>query len=407
MKGIIYIATNLFNGKSYVGQTRTSLSRRMDQHFRDSTIDTVNHFHLALMQYGKSAFKWEVLDEFSGTKEDVIHSLNVAEEYHILKHRTFLDENGYNSTRGGYSSHVFAEAIKRRSKAGSRAKSILQYDIEGHFIKEFESISDVAQYFGCKSIGTSITKKPWRGYLWRFRDGISFPREIEPYIKPRRCSNVIAYKITGEFYKEYESIRKCCKDLGKQFTVREFDNHIRIRSYLNETMLVFRKRDPSYPSFINVEIVYPKGRAKSDYISDLPVLQYTIEGKYIREFPSIIQAHRETGISEKSIRDWCNKSTPLTIRDSKTKYVWRFKRDDVESHISILTRKEKEKHKREHRIVQCDMDGNIIKVWDNIYQASLQTGISNGVIKKLCEGVPTRKKTQYLWRHYKGENIVI
>ena len=77
MKGIIYIATNLFNGKSYVGQTIASLNRRRNQHLRNAVSDTVNHFHLALMQYGKEAFEWTVLDEFEGTKEEVIHALKV------------------------------------------------------------------------------------------------------------------------------------------------------------------------------------------------------------------------------------------------------------------------------------------------------------------------------------------
>ena len=84
MKGIIYRATNSYNGKVYIGQTITSLKHRRSEHLRDAVSDSVNHFHLALMQYGKDAFEWDILDEFSGSREDVIHALNVAEEYHIL-----------------------------------------------------------------------------------------------------------------------------------------------------------------------------------------------------------------------------------------------------------------------------------------------------------------------------------
>ena len=70
MKGIIYKATNTFNGKVYIGQTIAGLPKRKSQHYKDAKSDSDNIFHVALYQY-PNAFEWETIDTFTGTKEEV------------------------------------------------------------------------------------------------------------------------------------------------------------------------------------------------------------------------------------------------------------------------------------------------------------------------------------------------
>ena len=402
MKGIIYVATNLFNGKSYVGQTRVSLDRRRNQHYRDARADSVNQFHLALLQYGRDGFEWRVVDEFDGSKEEVIHALNVAEEYHILKLRSMLDENGYNATRGGYSSNVFSDRVKRLSNNGCGTR-VLQYDLQGEFIREYESIREVADCFGCKSVGTSIFCKQWRGYQWRKRDGLCYPKSIGAYVKPKRSSEVVVYNPDGKLHGEYKSINLCAKDLGKRYTVKEFSERIVRPSYLSDGMIVFRKRDRDYPTRIEVTYRQPKHKESSVSQScDIPVIQYTREGLFVDEFPSIISAHRATGICEKSIRDWCRKTPPLCIRDKRTEYIWQYKRETGIECISVVQAEKKGYHaKMDHRVIQYDSNGNIIKVWDNMYQASIHTGESHSLIRNQCKGIATKKTTPSVWRYFK------
>lgn len=139
MKGIIYKATNTFNGKVYIGQTISTLSHRRSQHIRDARHNHENVFHRALYQFGNS-FTWEIIETFSGEAEDVMHKLNVAEEYHIIKHDSSNPDFGYNSTKGGYSSGVFSNHIKRRFGSLSRQmKPIAAYGIDGHLFKVYQS----------------------------------------------------------------------------------------------------------------------------------------------------------------------------------------------------------------------------------------------------------------------------
>lgn len=408
MKGIIYIATNLFNGRSYIGQTRCSLSNRIKQHFVDARRpESINEFHLALTQYGKDGFEWKVIDEFTGTKEEVIHALNVAEEYHILKNRTMLDENGYNATRGGYSSNKFADAIKRRSKVDCRYKAVLQYDLNGDFIREWESVSDVCRSLGYKNLNAYlVSKRPLRGYQWRVKESEAFPKKIDAYQKARRNSPVLAYTSDGNFYKEFESLNQCRVELDRQYNAREEISDISIPCHLKDNFIIFKKKKEEYPLKINVEIIYPRRARVAFEPTNIPVLQYSRDGVFMREFPSIIEAHRETGVTELSIRAWCKKPLPLVVRNSNVTYVWRYKRGVIEDKIEVVGKDRKGyAPKMEHRVVQYDLEGNLIKVWDSAYRASEETGEPIHRIRKMIsEGVGV-KKSLFRWKRYEEADI--
>jgi hypothetical protein len=56
--GCVYLATNLVNGKQYVGKTIQKLSTRISQHI---THNQPTQIHRALLKYGKDKFRWEIL----------------------------------------------------------------------------------------------------------------------------------------------------------------------------------------------------------------------------------------------------------------------------------------------------------------------------------------------------------
>lgn len=399
MKGLIYIATNRFNGRSYIGQTRVSLERRMHRHFLDAKRpDSVNTFHFALAQYGESGFEWSILDEFEGTKEEVIHALNVAEEYHILKRKTRISEYGYNATQGGYASDKFDKAVNRKIQY----KPVLQYDIDGNFMRGYDSITDVCREFGLKNHNNFVARGMWRGFQWRVKESENFPRKIGAYVRPKRSSSVLVYDSEGNFYKEYESINKCKADLGQSFALRELKSEVAIQRHTIGKMLVFRKRMDDFPKKIEVRVLYPKERVRGNTPTNIPVLQYTREGKFMREYSSIQVAERESGICKQSIRLWCNREEPIVVRGKEmTKFIWRFKDGEIKDRIEV-NEYQVQTHipKMEHRILQYDRDGKFICVWKNAHTASVQTGESKNLISKQCKGIPTRKPSMYIWRNY-------
>ncbi len=94
--GIIYCATNLMNGKQYVGQSIAELDVRRNGHENDARKKKPSGcFHHALKKYGPDAFTWEVL--IANAEYDEIDFLEI---YFIEKLGTF-SPNGYNMTLGG------------------------------------------------------------------------------------------------------------------------------------------------------------------------------------------------------------------------------------------------------------------------------------------------------------------
>lgn len=53
-----------------------------------------------------------------------------------------------------------------------------------------------------------------------------------------------------------------------------------------------------------------------------PVLQYTLDGKFIAEYPSIKEAKRKTGITAQLISNVCRKVKPYKTAGG---YIWRYK----------------------------------------------------------------------------------
>ena len=89
--GVIYLITNLLNGKKYVGQTAQPLKELIAQHrYHDELY--VDH---EIRKYSWENFKVEILEECSSREQ-----LNEREIFWIAKLKTKYP-NGYNMTDGG------------------------------------------------------------------------------------------------------------------------------------------------------------------------------------------------------------------------------------------------------------------------------------------------------------------
>ncbi|MBW4695322.1 MAG: GIY-YIG nuclease family protein [Lyngbya sp. HA4199-MV5] len=94
-KGIIYLATNLVNGKQYVGLTTTSLEVRWARHLEQVSRKEASFIHKEISEFGEENFILEVIDQADNPKE-----LREKEREWIQKLKT-LTPNGYNVTMGG------------------------------------------------------------------------------------------------------------------------------------------------------------------------------------------------------------------------------------------------------------------------------------------------------------------
>ena len=401
MKGIIYKATNTFNGTVYIGQTITGLPNRKKQHYKDARGDESNAFHIALYQYPK-AFEWGIIDEFSGTREEVLHALNVAEEYHIIKHDSM--KNGYNSTMGGYSSNKFSDAIKRRAKEKGGAKQILQYDIYGNFVQEFGSISAAAAYLGKEKLRLSVlTYGLHYGYQWRIKTNEYFPKTIAPYTQKIKQSNkIIAYKADGTFFGSYDSIKDAHSATGVDGWVRDFQQVVSVQEWNIKPVYFFIKPDGDYPKAIKFSIIKKKTTKKTKPTQPCKCYAYDAKtGLFVKEYDSI-SAAIVSGSDKNSIRKYAMEKEPISIKSPHTKYVWRIGEPAANGKLEVIpfVKKEYIPKTKDHRVIQYSLNGVFIKIWDNQYKAAISGEESAAFIRKQVFGIKPKHQPKYQWRKY-------
>jgi predicted GIY-YIG superfamily endonuclease len=69
MSALVYLATNLINGKRYVGLTKESLRRRRTKHFAQTRFGRKTRICSALRKYGFDMFRWTVLSTWPTIEE--------------------------------------------------------------------------------------------------------------------------------------------------------------------------------------------------------------------------------------------------------------------------------------------------------------------------------------------------
>ena len=215
--GYIYCITNLINEKKYVGKTTYSVTKRFQEHCRDSKKERCERRPLydAMNKYGIENF---VVKELIECPNDELDSY---EKMYIVKLQTY-GHNGYNATKGGDGSilfdydkiietyalggtmtecaakmHCSVDTVKkvltinnipiRHNRRGccSDPKKVEQYSLEGVFIKEWESITLAAHWLVdngyAKTYNSGVKQKIrlcMRGknktaykFIWKFPQG--------------------------------------------------------------------------------------------------------------------------------------------------------------------------------------------------------------------------------------------
>jgi len=225
MEGRIYKITNQVNGKFYVGRTIKSLQHRFRNHCyealeRNSTI----YFNKAIRKYGKENFiieQIEICDPNSIGQREMFWISELSPHYnqtlggdggmlgfkHSEETKNLLSEKRmgkfvgnknpfYNQTHSEEQKEKWSKMRKgqpspcgftgKSHKEESKSKTsqtlknnpnvkrvkVFQYDIEGNFLREFQSISDAAQFVGTNPSNIKYTCEGkfnhCKGYKWRY-----------------------------------------------------------------------------------------------------------------------------------------------------------------------------------------------------------------------------------------------
>lgn len=219
MKGIIYKATLTLDNRCYIGQTTQELSKRKYRHKWNSTqnkLNSNNHFYNAINLYGFDSFIWEIIETVECKNQDDLKcTLNQLEIDYITKYNSY--NLGFNSNFGGGSNLGFSfseesrnkisisnsgktrteetklkisesrkgykrseeskvkQSKARKGKSNTKSyKIVLQYDLNGTFIKEWPSIISASKELNISSPSiTYCCKGKYKSagkYKWKYKE---------------------------------------------------------------------------------------------------------------------------------------------------------------------------------------------------------------------------------------------
>lgn len=222
--GYIYKATNIKNGKMYIGQTTKELKERVKRHFRDAIMTPSSIFHYALRKYGSKGFEWEIID-FDDSQDE----LNKKEIEWINKFDSTNINIGYNSTFGGEGGKPTQELKQKMSNIikDIKGQKVYKLDKETYqVLKTFNSIADAAHDVSVSpgSISNCLfgSKFSVKGYKWVLAESWDNDTEYQNLIKARKNKNEFKvnaktiYKLnvkTFEVISKFKSLADAARDV--------------------------------------------------------------------------------------------------------------------------------------------------------------------------------------------------
>lgn len=251
--GYIYLITNFENGKLYVGQTVNTIeyrwSKHVDEAYRGNRSNSL--LHRAIIKYGASSFGIVALEECADA------DLNEKERHYIKEYDTYYThDKGYNLTWGGegvtkYSDDeilylwnqgyrnceiarllganentislrirsLIGDGFARERRANSAKISIIQYDLYGNHIKDWDCAENAEKELNlCRgSISRCCNKQRTNSgeFLWKRADDDTPVEELMlKYAKSMKCCAVDLIDSCGNVIKTYKSGKEAELELG-------------------------------------------------------------------------------------------------------------------------------------------------------------------------------------------------
>lgn len=192
---VVYLLT-FPNGKIYIGITTKQLKDRIISHCSER-------------EKQNNLYKYNAIRKYKYFEVDILYQgddINDQEIYFIQEYKSNIPEYGYNIENGGYTGH------------NSLKKKLRQYDIDGNFIKEYDSRVEA-----CKEIGKNINIKSSIscGYRWSYDvldklEPIAHSKVCRSGLKPtgRKGKPIYQYSVSGDFIRKYDSLTEAQKSIN-------------------------------------------------------------------------------------------------------------------------------------------------------------------------------------------------
>jgi hypothetical protein len=201
--------------------------------------------------------------------------------------------------------------------ASSYGKKIYQYNIDGSFVSEYQSINEAQDLTGINNISVAVNNKrnvcSSGGYIWSFEYHMKLPQNIIDKYENRSFEiydvPIYKYDLNGNLIEEYSSLSKITK-------IRKERNNI--RAVLTDKSKTFKnhiykfKRYNKLPKYILTKHI----NKWSGFI-----IQYDLNGEKIKEWSSTYEAATILKISRSNITRCLKKH-----QHQANGFIWKYKK---------------------------------------------------------------------------------
>ena len=330
IKYIVYLTMNTINGKIYIGVHKTYTPDKFDGYLGcGAWINNPSSYnkgkcplHAAILKYGTHSFKRSTLKVFN-TREDALDL-----EAWLVTEDFIKSPNNYNATVGGGTPPLLT-------------KKVNQFDLNGNFLKTWDSEESIRVYFDSKvSIRNIIkNKRNFAGYFWSDQESIN----VEEYTKIMKGGFIDQYDLDGNYITSFKSTNIASQQLDIEF------NRL--------TKAIFGKKSCCGYYFLKsgMDIGEIVNKKPTRTANRHPVYRYLLTGEFDKEYFSTVQAVKDTP-----------KTNGSSIKNAVVNgwlcggYRWSYFKAD--NYYDIENPKE---YTKVPKIVQYSKDGVLIKVWDN------------------------------------------
>lgn len=356
LKYIVYLTTNLVNGKIYIGVHKTTTPYKFDHYLGNGVKDNDKHsykfsktpFEAAVNKYGPKNFQRKTLKIFDNLQDALDLERWLVDEEFISRKDT------YNIALGGGLPVIVNKKI------------IHQYSLNGDFIKTWQSITDASIYYKCSSscIGKAIfDRTPSLGFFWTEYKYDKI--DLSKFKIDENKTKTYLYDINGKFLQEFKSIADCANYIKRDKT--KISVAIRGKYCLNNS---YYCSDIKYdvfpiPVFIN---------HKNDKL-----YQYDLEGNFIREWKNYKEVKQYFG---KDV----NIHSSIRLGQSCQGYQWSWEKLPCMKKLVSKTKARK--------VGKYTKDGILVQIFNTVREAKKDTcGAPNVLTGK------RKSAGGYLWKY--------
>lgn len=328
MKWIVYLTINKINQKIYIGIHKTENPKKFDGYLGCGVYSNINKyydstpFQCAVKKYGPSNFTRIILSIFDNESD----ALNLEK---ILVTEEFVKRNDtYNvCTGGGYTPLL--------------TKTIYQYNLNGVFIKKWDSIIDITRHYNINKDRISMCMKDKRSYdnsYWSEEYYDTLP--IIDYRPSSRGTVRIYNKNNFAYIKSFKNLTDASKslDIPKHLIQYAMYDKYSCHGYY------FLKEGENIQDYID-------GSIKQDKF----IYIYNCKGDFIEMFNNIKLVKQKYKYNKNEI-----------IRSCKLNALYKNLYWSYEKYNNIINENPYIYNPVQRTVYQYDMNNNFIKQWNSI-----------------------------------------